>query len=325
MRALTYDRYTDQAGLELLDVEVPELPADHVRVRVAAAGLNPLDWRSYRGEPWLMRMQSGLTVRERRIVGADLAGVVEAVGSEVRGLAPGDRVLGEPGGGAVAEFAVAPEASFAKLPDSVPFDVAAAAPMAGQTALQALRDVGGLQQGERVLVWGASGGVGHVAVQLARVLGAGRVDAICSGRNVEMVQGLGADTVFDRTTQERPTGPYDLIIDTVATASIAEIKPLLAPGGRVVTVGSVSGGRMLGPATATMRRLVSGTFQRADARMLMFKTVNADLELIAGLLGDGSLRIVLEHSYPLEEAKLAFERLEAGQVSGKLVVHIADL
>lgn len=182
MRALTYDRYTDAAGLRLGEVPMPAVPADRVLVRVVAAGLNPFDWHMYRGEPWFMRLQEGWRVGDPRTVGADLAGIVEAVGADVEGLAPGDRVLGSIGNGALAEYAVASPRALAKLPDPIPLTVGAATPMAGLTALQALRDVGRLAPGERVLVWGASGGVGHLAVQLARVLGTKRRPGPIAGR-----------------------------------------------------------------------------------------------------------------------------------------------
>lgn len=322
MRALTYDRYTDATGLEVVDIPVPDLPADRVLVRVAAAGLNPYDWHMYRGEPYFMRMQEGFRVPERRTAGADFAGVVEAIGDEVRDFAPGDRVFGDIGRGALAELAVARVTSLATLPESVTFETGAATPMAGLTALQALRDVGGLAEGSRVLVWGASGGVGHLALQLARSLGAVTVDAVCSGRNAEMVRGLGADTVFDYTAGEQPSGPYDVIVDTVATASVATLKALLSPGGRVATVGGVSRGRVLGPATAAVRRLASARLQRTDARMVSARVAAADLDLLASLLADGSLRPIIERTYPFDEAIDAFTALEHGHVSGKLVVTV---
>lgn len=324
MHALTHDRYTDVAGLEVVDIPVPALSADRVLVRIVAVGLNPFDWHMYRGEPYFMRMQEGWRVRERRTVGADFAGVVEAVGADVHGFSPGDRVFGDIGRGALAEFAVSRPTAIAKLPDSVGFDAAAAAPMAGLTALQALRDAAGLEQGARVLVWGASGGVGHLAVQLARALGADRVDAVCSGRNANMVRGLGADAVFDYTVDEQPTGPYDVIVDTVGTASVSTLKKLLSPAGRVATVGGVSRGRVLGPATAAVRRLASAKLQRTDARMVMAQVRAPDLALLAEHLADGSLRPVIERSYPFDRVADALERLESGRVAGKVVVRLAD-
>ncbi len=324
MRALTYDRYTDASGLEHSDIPVPELPADRVLVRVVAAGLNPFDWHMYRGEPYFMRLQEGFTVRERRTAGADFAGVVEAVGPEVRDFAPGDRVFGDIGNGALAELAVARVTSLAKLPEDISFEVGAATPMAGLTALQALRDAGGLTAGARVLAWGASGGVGHLAVQLARALGASRVDAVCSGRNADMVRALGADTVFDYTADERPTGPYDVVVDTVATASVATLKGMVAPGGRVATVGGISRGRVLGPATVAVRRLASAKLQRTDARMVMARVAAADLDLLAALLADGRLRPVVDRVYPFDDAVEAFTALEGGHVRGKLVVRVGD-
>jgi NADPH:quinone reductase-like Zn-dependent oxidoreductase len=262
MRALTYDRYTDAAGLRFTEQPVPEPGGGRVRVRVVAAGLNPFDWHMHRGEPWIMRTQAGFRFDGVRTAGADVAGIVDAVGSGVTALAVGDRVLGSLGGGALAEFAVAKAGAFARLPEGVSWEDAAATPMAGLTALQGLRDGGGLREGGSVLVWGASGGVGHLAVQLARVLGAARVDAVCSSRNVALVRGLGADRVFDYTKgepgAESVAGEYDIVLDTVATASIARLRHLLRPEGRVSMVGGLSRGRVLGPLSSLMSRTAAG-------------------------------------------------------------------
>ncbi len=322
MRALTYDRYTDAAGLRITDVPQPRLPDDRVLVGVAAAGLNPFDWHMYRGEPWFMRMQEGWRVGEPRTVGADLAGVIEAVGADVEGLAPGDRVMGSIGNGALAEFALASPRALAKLPASVPFDLGAAIPMAGLTALQALRDDGRLAAGERVLVWGASGGVGHLAVQLARVLGAARVDAVCSGRNADLVRSLGADEVIDYTTGARPSGRYDVIVDTVATASVSRLTGILSPGGRVATVGATSRAKLLGPATAVIGRAIGAKLRGVEAALVMAKISSADLTLLAEWLDQGTVSPVIAREYAFEDAVAALHDLETGRVAGKLVVRV---
>ncbi len=323
MKAVTHDRYTDAAGLVLGDVPRPEPGPDRIRIRVEAAALNPFDWHLYRGDPWIMRLQTGLRVREPRGVGADVAGVVDAVGDEVEGVAVGDRVFGTIGRGALAEHALAGPASVAALPDGVSFDAGAAVAMAGMTALQALRETAELAAGERVLVWGASGGVGHLAVQLARILGASRVDAVCSGRNAELVRGLGADEVFDYTAGATPAGPYDVILDTVGTASVSSLTALLAPGGRVVLVGAVGGGRLLGPLAATLRRAVAARVRGVDHRRMMARVRAGDLTALAGWLADGSLAPAVQQTFDLDQALEALRLLEAGHVAGKLVVRPA--
>lgn len=322
MLALVHTAYTDPSGLRLVERQLPALEPEQVLVRVVAAGLNPFDWHNYRGEPWLMRAQQGVRVDAPRGVGADLAGVVEAVGSAMRRLAPGDRVFGSIGAGAIAERAVAREAALAALPHDVPFASAAAVPMAGLTALQGLRDRGELREGERVLVWGASGGVGHLALQLARSLGASHVAAVCSTRNVELARSLGADAVHDYQRGELPAGPFDLVLDTVSTASVATLKRMLAPAGRVVTVGGTSRAKLLGPAGALVRRTLAAKLQRVDARGMLATVRHADLELLAAELAAGRLRPVIEREYPFRSSVDALRALEAGRVAGKLVIRI---
>lgn len=186
MRALTHTRYGGIDTLELGELPLPEPGPGHIRVRVEAAGLNPFDWHMYRGEPWMMRLSEGMRF-ERRTVGADLAGTVDAIGPGVTEFGVGDRVMGEPGRGALAELAIVRPGGLARIADHVSTEAAAAAPM-GATALQALRDGGAVSPGSRVLIYGASGGVGHLAVQIARALGAAHVTAVCSGRNAAMVR-----------------------------------------------------------------------------------------------------------------------------------------
>ena len=323
MRALIYRHYTDASGLTLADVPLPEPTAGRVLLRVEAASLNPFDWHMYRGEPWFMRLQEGWRVTTPRIVGADVAGVIEAVGADVDDLAVGDRVFGSIGLGAVAEYAAPKAAALAKLPGGVGFEAGAASAMAGLTALQALRDSGALTPGERVLVWGASGGVGHLAVQLARILGAGRVDAVCSGRNATLARESGAEQVFDYTAGEGPTERYDLVIDTVCTAPVSQLRRVLTPAGRVVTVGSAAeGGRLLGPALPLVRRIISARAQRVEARGVLAAVRRSDLDLLADRLTEGTLAPRIPQIYPLEQVHEAIAALEGGHVAGKLVVRI---
>lgn len=324
MRAITFDSYGTAAGLRLSDIDEPAPAEGELAVRVAAAGLNAYDWHQYTGRPWIMRPNEGWRVRETRVLGADLVGTVIALGEGTEGFAVGDRVIGEIGRGALGEIAVAPADKFAPVPANVPDAAAAAVPMAGLTALQALRDTGELAPGERVLVWGASGGVGHLGVQLARVLGASRVDAVCSGANTVMVSSIGADHVYDYTRNEAPEGPYDVVLDTVATAPAKQLKQILAPGGRVVTVGAVTDDRVLGPGRGMARRMLQAKTAGVDSRGMIAKVRADDLALLGAWLAEGSLKPFIAQTYPLADAPQACARLEDGHVGGKLIVSVGQ-
>jgi NADPH:quinone reductase-like Zn-dependent oxidoreductase len=322
VKALAFDRYTDSAGVTVRELPDPTAGPDQVLVRVAAVGLNAWDWHQYQGKPTIMRLQTGLRVKEPRILGADIAGTVVALGDGVTSLAVGDRVMGEVGLGGAAQLVAAAADALVAIPDSVEFATAAGAPMCGHTALQSLRDAGGLRPGGRVLVWGASGGVGHFAVQVAKALGASWVDAVCSGANTAMVAGLGADATHDYTRSPQPDGPFDVIIDTVATQSLGALAALLAPGGRIVTVGALGGGSLLGPAGAMVRRTVAGKVRRIDHRMMFAQPRQEDLALLAGWLADGTVRPVIQAVRPLSSAGESLAELEAGHVAGKLVLTV---
>ncbi len=322
MRAIVHHRYGPPRDLVVREAPKPDLAEGRVLVRVAAVGLNPLDWHEVRGEPWMLRLQHGGRFGPARVAGGDLAGTVVAVADDVQGIAVGDRIVGATAG-ALADVARVRASSLARLPDAVSFEQAAALPVAGATALQALRDAGGLERGGRVLVWGASGGVGHLAVQIARILGAGVVDAVASPARAGMLEGLGVDAVHDRDGAP-PSGPYDVVLDTVATASIATLGRLLAPGGRVVTVGGVGGGRVLGPLAPLARRGVVGLVRRVRTRGMLAKVSADDLATLVEWTAAGALRPILEDVVAFEEAPTALARLERGHVGGKLVVRVAQ-
>jgi NADPH:quinone reductase-like Zn-dependent oxidoreductase len=328
VRALTFDTYTDAAGLTVRDLTLPEPGPHQVRIQVHAAGLNAFDWHTYRGEPLVMRLQSGLKVRDTRVVGADLSGVIDAVGDNVSGLSIGDRVMAQAGSGACAEFAVVAADAVVTIADSVTFDYAAATPMAALTALQALRDAGQLKPGESVLVWGASGGVGHLAIQVARALGAARVDGVCSRANVPMVLKQGADTAYDYTSGHGDVASlvggrrYDVVLDLVATYSLRHLKAALTPQGRVITIGSAGGGRLLGPAAAVLGRAASAPFARVSSKAMLAKTNSDDLATVSRWLADGTLTPRIQARYSLAEAASACAELERGHVAGKLVIDV---
>ncbi len=184
----------------------------------------------------------------------------------------------------------------------------------------ALRERGELRAGGRVLVWGASGGVGHLAVQIARLLGASRVDAVCSSRSAAFVKGLGADTIIDYTQDQTPTGPYDVIVDTVCTASPALVSQLLTPHGVIVTIGALGAGHLLGPAAPMARRAVGARLRGFTSRTVLTRVNAEDLALLASWMEAGTLRVTIAGTYPLSDAVGAYQRLEAGRVHGKLAI-----
>ena len=323
MKAVTFEQYGGPDGLRVTDVPVPEPGPNELRVRVAAASLNAFDWHQYQGLPYLVRTREGWRVREPRILGADLAGVVDAVGPGITGYVPGDRVLAEISRGAFAELAIVPTTTCAAIAEEVDAVAAAAVPMAGLTALQALRDFAALEPGERVLVWGASGGVGHLAVQIARILGAARVDAVASARNAEMLRGIGADAAFDYAGSDLPSGPYDVIIDTVSTRSLRQLKPLLSDSGRVVTLGGLADGRILGPGRDILGRMLAAKLLGVHHEKVLANINATDLAWLAARLADGSLTPVIQRTYALDEVREACRVLEEGHVAGKLVLTIS--
>jgi NADPH:quinone reductase-like Zn-dependent oxidoreductase len=324
MKAITYEKYGE---LKLDDVPVPELTDDRVLIRVRATGLNPFDWHLYRGDPYLVRMQGGWRApKEKHILGADVAGEVVSVGANVTDLKPGDRVFGEVGHGGCAEFVAARRAYITKLPDTVSFETGAATPMGAITALQGLRRAG-VAAGHSVLVNGASGGVGHMAVQIARALGATSVAAVCSTANVEMMRSLGADTVIDYTRDNftRLGARYDVIFDTVGTHGLTALRRALVPGGTFITVGSLGGGKLLGPARYMAAIVIAGKFVRERVETLLDTDgTPADFELLAQWLDAGTIRPVIQQVFPLEQTFAAMEVLEGGHVAGKLVVRAKE-
>lgn len=327
MQALTHTGYVTADGLALVEAPTPPAGPGRVLVRVLAASVNPVDWHLYRGDPWVARLQRSGDKKAMRGVGEDFAGVVTEVGTGVAVVVVGERVFGTipataQATGSIAEYVDVDPDWLAPLPPGVEPTEAAAVGLAGLTALQALRDGGELSPGGRVLVWGAGGGVGHLAVQIARRLGATRVDAVCSTRSVDLVRGLGADDVFDYTKHETPTGPYDVIVDTVATASAATLRRALAPAGIVVTVGAAGGGRLLGPGGPIIRRKLGSALRRIDARTVLTRVDHADLALLGAWMREGTLRVVLERVFSFHDARAAYQTLEAGRVRGKLAIEM---
>lgn len=309
--------------LELDDVAKPEPSDDEVLVRVHASSINRSDYYAFGGVAVLMRPMIGgfLRPKDQRL-GGDFAGIAEAVGKNVTDVEPGDEVYGTRTG-AFAEYVSAKMAVGLK-PTNLSFEEAAAVPVAAMTALQALRDKGDLQKGQRVLVNGASGGVGTFAVQLAKALGAGHITAVCSPRNVERAGPLGADRVVDYTREDytRSGERFDLIIDVAGSHSWRENKRVLAPNGTLVLAGAPTGNRLTGPMGRLARLWLTSRFGSRKLTFFICKPNRIDLAVLRALIEDGRVRPVVDHVYPLAEIADALEAMGDGHVQGKLVVRV---
>jgi len=318
MKALVRYRYGGPEVVRIEEVEHPSLEDDCVLVRVRASSINKADWYGLLGRPTLARpMMGGIRRPKSRELGTDFAGVVEAVGEDVSGFAVGDEVFGGRDG-AYAEYVAAK--TLAHKPANVSFEAAGTMGIAGLTALQAVRDRGELQAGERVLVNGASGGVGTLTVQVAKALGA-HVTAVCSSRNVEQARALGADQVIDYTHEDftRSGDRYDLVIDVAGSRSWHEVRRVLAPRGRVVVVGAPTGTPFLGPLAHIAAMKIASL---GKARFFVAKFLDADLRTLAELLESGAVTPVIDRTYDLDHAADALREFGRGHVSGKLVLTI---
>lgn len=321
MKAIIYRGYGEP--LEILSLEEVDKPVpkdDEVLIRVQAAGLNPLD--SHLMTTFLGRLMTGLRKPKYSVPGRDLAGVVEAAGSKVKRFKPGDEVFGCCKG-ACAEFAVASEKGLAAKPSNISFEEAAAVGVAGFTALQGLRDAAKLQPGQRVLIIGASGGVGTFAVQIAKVLGS-HVTAVCSESSAGLVRSLGADEFLDRRKDYLTGGPYDAIFDMVAADSISDYRSVLTPKGRYVGAG------ILGQGPPSLRFFPDLIKQTVATLFISQKFINLlarlnadDLAALAELLADGKIRSVVDRSNPLADTAQAIQYVREKRAHGKVVVTIS--
>ena len=322
MKAVVSRCYGGPEALEYLDVAIPEPGPKDVLVRVKAAAVNPLDYHYMRGSPYLMRLSAGIGRPSDQRMGVDFAGVVEAVGNEVTDFAVGDAVFGGRSG-AFAEYLVIPEdRAIATKPDNVSFDEAAAIGIAAVTALQALRDDGRLQAGEKVLINGASGGVGTYAVQIAKAMGA-EVHGVCSTRNVEMVRALGADHVFDYK-QENYTesdNEYDLIVDMVGNLSLTANRKVLKSQGRMVLVGGPKGD-WIAPLVPLVKAMMLSLFVDQEIGAMLATMDGDDLEFLAGLMADGRVTSRIDTRYPLSETAEALRYLETQRARGKVIIDV---
>ncbi|MEJ2215738.1 MAG: NAD(P)-dependent alcohol dehydrogenase [Gemmatimonadota bacterium] len=321
MQAIVQDRYGPPGEvLRLGEVDVPTVGDDEVLVQVHAAAIHPGDWMMVTGRPYLVRPMFGLPRPKKRTPGFDVAGVVEAVGTAVTELQPGDEVFGQCGGSCAEYVAVAPR-RLALKPANLSFQQAAACPISGDAALRALRDAGRVKPGHRVLINGASGGLGTFAVQIARSMGA-EVTGVCSTRNVELVRSLGADHVVDYTSEDvtRSDRRYDFILDNVGNRSMAAFRRMVAPGGRFVPNNGTSGGRWVGTLGRTLGALALSAVAPRQGRPFVALGEQSDLLVLKELLESGKVAPVIDRTYPLAEVPEAFRYLEQGHARGKVVI-----
>jgi NADPH:quinone reductase-like Zn-dependent oxidoreductase len=322
VKAIVRDAYGSPDVLSLRDVERPAVGDDGVLVRVHAASSNPLDWHVLRGIPYVMRAQSGLRHPKRRILGNDVAGVVEEVGSGVTRFRPGDEVYGE-AGGSFAEYARGTQDSLEIKPANLTFPQAAAVPVAGLTALQGLRDKGRVRPGQRVLIVGASGGVGTFAVQIARSLGA-TVTGVCSTANVDLVRSLGADDVIDYSREDFTTRGerYDVILQLGGTTSPVACRRALTPSGTLVLSSGDSGGRVIGPLGRMLEALALNPFVQQRLVSFIADVTAEDLRALRALIEDGAVTPVIARTCSLEEVPDAIRLVETGHTRGKVIIAV---
>ena len=321
MKAIVHERYGGADVLELREVEKPAIGDGEVLVRVHASSVNPVDWYGVLGL-WLGRLPTALRKPKDPRVGLDVAGRVEVVGPAVRDLRPGDDVFGS-ARGAWAEYAVADAAKLAPKPTSISFDEAGAVSIAGCSALQAVRDHGRVQPGQKVLVNGASGGVGTFAVQIAKAFGAA-VTAVCSTQHVDLVRSLGADRVVDYTEEDftRRAEGHDVLLDVAGSRRLSELRRVLAANARVVLVGGPMRGRVAGPVPHLVATRLAGIGRSQTVKFFVAKPNAADLAFLGELFDAGKVRPVIDRRYELSDAGDALRYLGEGHAHGKVVIAV---
>ncbi|MDJ0924648.1 MAG: NAD(P)-dependent alcohol dehydrogenase [Acidimicrobiia bacterium] len=322
MKAIIHEAFGAPSDvLRLDDIDVPAIGADEVLVRLRATAVAKGDWLISRGFPYIARPTYGIRSPKHRVAGLEFAGVVEAVGSAVTGFTPGDEVVGW-GNGALAEYVAVAQSQLVSKSSDIGFEAAAALPMSGFAALQAVRDRAEVNEGDRVLVIGASGGVGSFAVQIAKADGA-EVTGVASTRNLELVRQLGADHVIDYTTEGigDEARRFDVIIDIAGNRPLGELRRALEPKGTLVIVGG-SGGQVTMGFGRTIRALLLSPFIGQRLRALISKPNTADLETLVGMVETGALTPQVAATYPLAEAAAAIDLVGEGRSRGKTVVSV---
>jgi NADPH:quinone reductase-like Zn-dependent oxidoreductase len=317
MKAFMYEKYGPPGTLRMAEVEKPAPDAGEILVKVLGVSVNPADWHSMRGKPLFSRLTLGLVRPKHKILGVDVSGQVEAVGSGVTRFKPGDEVyanLLDHGYGGFAEYVSAPGDVMSLKPASLSFEEAAAVPMAAVTALQGLRHHGEIQPEQKVLINGASGGVGSFAVQIAKSYGP-EVTGVTSTRNVDLVRSLGADHVVDYTATDfaRSGGPYDLILDTVGNRSVSDLRRALAEGGKAAVSGFTSMGKLMGVSLRGGKEI----------SMVQAHVTTKDLDFLSKLIEAGKVRPHIDRRFPFPELPAAIAYLEQGHARGKVVVGVA--
>jgi NADPH:quinone reductase-like Zn-dependent oxidoreductase len=323
MKAIVYRCYGAPDVLKLEDIEKPAPADDELLVRVRAASVNPLDWHYMRGEPYIMRAESGIGTPTDSQMGVDFAGTVEAVGRNVTRFRPGDEVFGGRSGAFAEYVRVRETRTVALKPANVTFEQAAAVSVAALTALQALRDKGHVQPGQKVLINGASGGVGTFAVQIAKSLGA-EVTGVCSTRNVEMVRSIGADHVIDYTQEDFTRGAqrYDVILDNVGSHPLRNYLRVLTPDGTLVIVGAQSKGLWIGPMMGPIKASLLSPFVSQKLAMILTQPNQEDLTLLGNLMREGKVTPVIDRRYVLSQVPEAIAYVEEGHARAKVVINL---
>ncbi len=322
MQAISYRCYGSSDVLEFAAVERPDPAADQVLVKVRAAAVNPLDWHFMRGSPYFMRLMSGIGSPDDTRLGVDFAGTVVAVGGSVTRFQPGDEVFGG-ANGAFAEYVLVRESGAVALkPANVSFEDAASVPVAAVTALQALRDKGNLEAGQKVLINGASGGVGTFAVQIAKALGA-EVTGVCSTRNVEMVRSIGADHVFDYKQQNYTESGrrYDLVVDMVGNHTVRRNLDVLEPSGTLVLVGGGKG-NWIEPLKGLLQVLLLSPFVEQEIVPILAHLDSGDLVMLAEMMENGQVKPVIDRRFALEQVPEALRYSESGRARGKIIITV---
>jgi NADPH:quinone reductase-like Zn-dependent oxidoreductase len=321
MQAFVHRCYGGSESLSFEAVAKPVPADDQVLVKVHAASVNPYDWHMMTGKPYVMRLATGLGKPENTRAGADFAGTVESVGRDVTHFKPGDEVFGD-ANGSFAEYLTVRERSMAHKPAELSFEQAAAMPIAAITALQALRDQGHVTPGQKVLINGASGGVGTYAIQIAKALGA-EVTAVCSTKNLELVRSLGADHVIDYTQEDltRSAQRYHVILDNVSNHSFHALRRVLEPKGIVVLVGGPKG-PWIDPFLPLIKGAVIKPFVDEQFTFFIARITREDLDYLAGLAREGKMRSAIGREYPLREVPAALDFVGTRHASGKVVIRV---
>ena len=312
-----------EAVVKYEDRVKPSAADDEVLVRVHAASVNPLDWHYVEGTPYPLRLDRGLGKPEDPRLGVDFAGTVEAVGKSVTHFKPGDEVFGGRLGALGTYVSIREERAIALKPANVSFEQAAAVPIAALTALHALRDKGHVRAGQKVLINGASGGIGSYAVQIAKSMGA-EVTGVCSTRNLELVRSLGADHVIDYTQEDFTRRPerYDVIIDIVSTHSVLAYRRVMSPNGIYVNVGSTTMGNWFGFLATPLEAWFLSPFMKQKFTLLLSELNREDLAFLASLMQSGKMTSAIDRTYKLSESAQALAYLEKGHARGKVVVTV---